>query len=85
MKNREPIYTENHFLQDLQEKKVPVAIYLFSGIKLQGFIEDFSDAAIFLSDFANHAKHEKAAQEQIPKLPQLIFKHAISTIMPQLP
>lgn len=55
------------FLTSLCKNKIPVAIYLVSGIKLQGKIESF-DAFILL--LANGATL------------QMVYKHTISTIVP---
>ena len=54
------------FLNALRRDKVPVSIYLISGIKLQGTIESFDQFVILLRHASN----------------QLIYKHAISTIVP---
>lgn len=54
------------FLNALRRDKVPVSIYLISGIKLQGTIESFDQFVILLRNASN----------------QLVYKHAISTIVP---
>ena len=46
---------------------MPVAIYLVSGIKLQGQIESFDQFVIVLKNTVN----------------QMVYKHAISTVVPQ--
>lgn len=63
--------TKGHLLQDpfldtLCKEKVPVSIYLVNGIKLQGHIEAFDPAVILLKNTSS----------------QIVFKHAISTIVP---
>ena len=57
------------FLNELRKQKIPVAIYLINGIKLQGQIESFDRFVIQL----------KAG------VTQLVYKHAISTIVPARP
>ena len=53
-------------LKGLMQERVPVAIYLVNGIKLQGQIEDFSNEVIFLGGGVT----------------QMIYIHAISTVVP---
>ena len=57
---------QDQFLNALRRKKVPVSIFLVSGIKLQGIIESFDQFVISL----------KGANSQ------LVYKHAISTVVP---
>lgn len=57
------------FLNALRRDKVPVALYLMNGIKLQGTIESFDQFSILL--------HNNTSQ--------LVYKHAISTIVPTRP
>ena len=57
------------FLNALRRDKVPVALYLLNGIKLQGTIESFDQFSILL--------HSSSSQ--------LVYKHAISTIVPTKP
>jgi len=54
------------FLNTLRKEKVPVSIYLVNGIKLQGQVESFDQFVILLRNSVN----------------QLVYKHAISTIVP---
>ena len=54
------------FLNALRRDKVPVSVYLISGIKLQGTIESFDQFVILLKNSTN----------------QMVYKHAISTIVP---
>lgn len=55
------------FLNALRKQKVPVTIFLVNGVKLQGNITWFDNFSMLL---------RRDAQ------PQLVYKHAISTIMP---
>ncbi|MBN4053708.1 RNA chaperone Hfq [Haliea sp. AH-315-K21] len=57
---------QDPFLNTLRKEKVPVAIYLISGIKLQGQIESFDQFVIVLKNTVN----------------QMVYKHAISTVVP---
>ncbi|MDG0996754.1 MAG: RNA chaperone Hfq [Gammaproteobacteria bacterium] len=54
------------FLNALRKEKIPVAIYLVNGIKLQGQIDSFDQFVIVLKNTVN----------------QMVYKHAISTIVP---
>ena len=54
------------YLNQLRKEKVPVSVYLVSGIKLQGEIESFDQFSILLKNSVS----------------QLVYKHAISTIQP---
>ena len=57
---------QDHFLNALCKEKIPVAIYLVNGIKLQGQIESFDQFVLVLGG----------------SMSQIIYKHAISTIVP---
>ena len=54
------------FLNALRKEKIPVAIYLVNGIKLQGQVDSFDQYVIILKNTVN----------------QMVYKHAISTIVP---
>ena len=56
------------FLNALRKEKVGVSIYLVNGIKLQGQIDSFDQFVIVLKNSVN----------------QMVYKHAISTIVPAL-
>lgn len=57
------------FLNALRRDRVPVSIYLRNGIKLQGQIESFDNFVVLLTN----------------NVSQLVYKHAISTIVPTRP
>lgn len=57
---------QDTFLQVLSDNKTPVAVFLVNGIKLQGQIEAFDKYVIILRNSGS----------------QMVFKHAISTVMP---
>ncbi len=62
--------SQNEFLSALQSEKISVSIYLVNGIKLQGQIESFDQHVIFLRNTT---------------MKQMVYKHAISTIVPLQP
>ena len=53
-------------LNSLRKERVPVAIYLVNGIKLQGQIESFDQFVILLKNTVS----------------QMVYKHAVSTVVP---
>lgn len=57
---------QDPFLNALRKERIPVSIFLVNGIKLQGQIESFDQFVILLRNSVN----------------QLVYKHAISTIVP---
>ncbi len=54
------------FLNALRKERIPVSIYLVNGIKLQGQIESFDQFVVLLKNSVS----------------QMIYKHAISTVVP---
>ncbi len=57
---------QDPFLNALRKERVPVSIFLVNGIKLQGEVDSFDQFVILLRNTVN----------------QMIYKHAISTIVP---
>ena len=57
---------QDPFLNSLRKERVPVAIYLVNGIKLQGQIESFDQFVILLKNTVS----------------QMVYKHAVSTVVP---
>ena len=57
---------QDPFLNILRKEKVPVSIYLVNGIKLQGHVDSFDQFVVLLKNSVN----------------QMVYKHAISTIVP---
>ena len=57
---------QDAFLNLLRKKRMPVSIYLISGIKLQGQVESFDQFVVVLKNTVN----------------QMVYKHAISTVVP---
>lgn len=62
---------QDAFLNHVRKTKVPVTIFLINGVKLQGVITWFDNFCVLLKG------------EGRP--PQLVYKHAISTIAPNAP
>jgi len=58
------------FLNHLRKNKTPVTIFLVNGVKLQGIVTWFDNFSVLLRRY-DHT--------------QLVYKHAISTIMPVTP
>jgi host factor-I protein len=70
-KKRDHIMAKGQSLQDpflnaLRRDRIPVAIYLVNGIKLQGQVESFDQFVILLKNTVS----------------QMVYKHAISTVVP---
>ena len=60
---------QDPFLNALRRERVPVAIYLVNGIKLQGVVESFDQFVELLRN----------------QVSQMVYKHAISTVVPSRP
>ncbi len=61
---------QDTFLNQLRKAKIPVTIFLVNGVKLQGNVTWFDNFCVLLK-----------RDGQV----QLVYKHAISTIMPSQP
>jgi RNA chaperone Hfq len=61
---------QDAFLNHVRKTKVPVTIFLINGVKLQGVITWFDNFCVLL---------RRDGQSQ------LVYKHAISTVMPSQP
>ncbi len=57
---------QDPFLNILRREHIPVSVFLVNGIKLQGQIDSYDQFVILLKNAVN----------------QMIYKHAISTIVP---
>ena len=66
MENKPAQNIQDTFLNTVRKDKSPITIYLVSGVKLTGKIRSFDKYSVLL---------ENNSQEQ------LIFKHAISTVV----
>ncbi len=58
---------ETKFLNKLKSEEVSVTVFLVNGVKLQGIITWFDDTSLLLRRDGHT---------------QLVYKHAVSTIMP---
>ena len=61
---------QDTFLNSVRKSKNPVTLFLINGVKLQGIITWFDNFSVLL-------RRDGTVQ--------LVYKHAISTIMPSLP
>ena len=61
---------QDTFLNSVRKTKTPLTIFLVNGVKLQGVVSWFDNFCVLL---------RRDGQ------PQLVYKHAISTIMPPAP
>ncbi|MGF1445394.1 MAG: RNA chaperone Hfq [Pikeienuella sp.] len=61
---------QDAFLNHIRKSKIPVTVFLVNGVKLQGVITSFDNFCILL---------RRDGQSQ------LVYKHAVSTIMPAQP
>ena len=58
------------FLNHIRKGKIPVTVFLINGVKLQGIVTWFDNFSVLLRRDAHS---------------QLVYKHAISTVMPAGP
>ncbi len=70
MAAEKPQNVQDVFLNTIRKNKVPVTIFLVNGVKLQGIITWFDNFSVLLRRDAHS---------------QLVYKHAISTVMPATP
>ncbi len=61
---------QDRFLNHVRKSKLPVTVFLVNGVKLQGVISWFDNFCVLLRR-DGHV--------------QLVYKHAISTVMPSQP
>jgi len=58
------------FLNHIRKQKTPVTVFLVNGVKLQGIVTWFDNFSVLLRRDGHT---------------QLVYKHAISTVMPSVP
>jgi host factor-I protein len=58
---------QDNYLNQLRKDKIPVIIFLTNGVRLKGFVKGFDNFVILVKDVNQ----------------QLIYKHAVSTIVPE--
>lgn len=61
---------QDTFLNSVRKQKIPVTIFLINGVKLQGVVTWFDNFCVLLRRDGHS---------------QLVYKHAISTVMPGQP
>ena len=65
-----PQNVQDVFLNYIRKNKTPVTVFLVNGVKLQGIVTWFDNFSVLLRRDGHT---------------QLVYKHAISTIMPSQP
>ena len=70
MAAEKPQNLQDTFLNQVRKQKTPLTIFLVNGVKLQGVITWFDNFCVLL---------------RRDGLSQLVYKHAISTVMPSQP
>ncbi len=58
---------QDNYLNQLRKDKMPVVIYLTNGVRLKGVVKAFDNFVILIKESTQ----------------QLIYKHAVSTIVPE--
>lgn len=61
---------QDTFLNNVRKNKIPLTIFLINGVKLQGIVTWFDNFCVLLRRDGHS---------------QLVYKHAISTVMPNQP
>jgi len=67
MSNTKNQSLQDNYLNQLRKEKMPVVVYLTNGVRLKGVIKGFDNFVILLKEVSQ----------------QLIYKHAVSTIVPE--
>ncbi|MGY9107949.1 MAG: RNA chaperone Hfq [Alphaproteobacteria bacterium] len=70
MSSEKNMNLQDVFLNSVRKAKMPVTVFLVNGVKLQGIITWFDNFCVLL----RRDSHS-----------QLVYKHAISTVMPAQP
>ncbi len=68
--NKSPINLQDTFLNQVRKENLPVTIYLVNGFQLKGLIRGFDNFTVVI-EFEGRQ--------------QMVYKHAISTVMPIRP
>jgi len=66
--NDKPVNVQDVFLNHVRKNKTPLTVFLVNGVKLQGVVTWFDSFSMLLRRDGHS---------------QLVYKHAISTVMPQ--
>ena len=67
MGERKGLNLQDSFLNQLRRDRIPVTVYLANGVRLKGVIEGFDNFVLLLRE----------------SNVQLIYKHAVSSIVPE--
>lgn len=70
MSGEKPQNVQDVFLNAIRKQKTPVTVFLVNGVKLQGIVTWFDNFSMLLRRDGHT---------------QLVYKHAISTVMPSAP
>lgn len=70
MSAEKPQNVQDVFLNAIRKNKTPVTVFLVNGVKLQGIVTWFDNFSMLLRRDGHT---------------QLVYKHAISTVMPSAP
>ena len=70
MSNEKTQNVQDVFLNHIRKNKTPVTVFLVNGVKLQGIVTWFDNFSMLLRRDGHT---------------QLVYKHAISTVMPATP
>ncbi len=69
--SKNTINLQDVFLNQVRKERIGVTIYLVNGFQLKGMVKGFDNFTVILED--------------VTKIQQLVYKHAISTISPVKP
>ena len=70
MATDKPVNVQDVFLNHVRKNKTPLTVFLINGVKLQGLVTWFDSFSMLLRRDGHS---------------QMVYKHAISTVMPQTP
>jgi host factor-I protein len=70
MAGEKPVNVQDAFLNHVRKNKISLTVFLINGVKLQGVVTWFDQVTMLLKRDGHS---------------QLVYKHSISTIMPQGP
>ena len=65
--NKSPINLQDLFLNQIRKENIPVTVYLINGFQLKGLVKGFDNFTVII---------------EFEGKQQMVYKHAISTIMP---
>lgn len=68
--NKAQTNIQDAILNQLRKESIPVTVYLVNGFQLKGLVRGFDNFTVLL---------------EVEGKQQMIYKHAISTMMPQKP